>query len=57
MTTAPAGLVAAGLAPKSMTPRVGGAPGEIGALVLTLLVCAFLYRAGRSRVSSDAPRP
>jgi putative OPT family oligopeptide transporter len=52
-----AGLVAAGLAPKTMAPRLAGLPGEIGAVVLTLLVCAFLLRAGRSRVSSAAPRP
>jgi putative OPT family oligopeptide transporter len=52
-----AGLVAAGVAPKSMAPRLAGVAGEIGAVVVTLLVCVFLYRAGRSRVSSDAPKP
>jgi uncharacterized oligopeptide transporter (OPT) family protein len=52
-----AALVAAGLAPKTMAPRLAGLPGEIGAVVLTLLVCAFLLRAGRSRISSAGPRP
>jgi putative OPT family oligopeptide transporter len=52
-----AGLVAAGVAPKSMAPRLAGVAGEVGAVLVTLLVCAFLYRAGRSRVSSAAPRP
>jgi uncharacterized oligopeptide transporter (OPT) family protein len=44
-----AGLVAGGLAPKSLAPRLGGVPGEAVALVTTLLVCFFLYRAVRSR--------
>jgi putative OPT family oligopeptide transporter len=44
-----AGLVAAGVAPKSLAPRIGGVPGEAAALVATLLVCLFLYRAVRSR--------
>jgi len=52
-----AGLVAAGVAPKAMAPRLAGVAGEVGAVVVTLLVCAFLYRAGRSRVSSGAPKP
>ncbi len=44
-----AGLVAFGLAPKALEPRLGGLPGEAGALALVLAVCAFLYRGGRSR--------
>jgi putative OPT family oligopeptide transporter len=41
-------LVAEGWAPKSRPPIVGGAPGEGLALLGVLLVCAFLYRAGKS---------
>lgn len=44
-----AGLVVSGLAPKSMPPRIGGHPGEVGTLLLVLGVCAFLLRAGRKR--------
>ncbi len=43
-----AGLVAAGLAPRSMDPRLGGLAGELAALVVAVLVCAFLLRGGRS---------
>jgi hypothetical protein len=43
-----AGLVAAGLAPKAMDPRLGGLTGEVTALVVALAVCAFLVRGGRS---------
>jgi putative OPT family oligopeptide transporter len=43
-----AALVATGLAPKSMDPRLGGLPGELVALALAGAFCYFLYRAGRS---------
>jgi hypothetical protein len=43
-----AGLVAAGLAPKSMDPRLGGLTGEVAALLVGLAICAFLLRGGRS---------
>jgi len=54
-----AGLVAAGLAPRSMAPRLGGAPGEVAALLVALVVCAFLLAGGRgslSRRAAAAPR-
>ena len=41
-------LVAAGIAPRSMDPRVAGLTGEIVALVVVLAVSGFLIRAGRS---------
>jgi putative OPT family oligopeptide transporter len=44
-----AGLVAGGLAPRSLPPRISGLAGELGALAIGLLVCAFLYRAGTER--------
>ena len=44
-----AALVALRLVPKSMSPRLAGAPGEAVALVVIGLVCLFLYRAGRSQ--------
>ena len=43
-----AGLVAAGLAPRAMEPRLGGLAGELAALAVAVLVCAFLLRGGRS---------
>ena len=43
-----AALVAAGLAPRSMDPRLGGVTGEAAALAVALVVCFFLLRAGRS---------
>jgi len=42
-----AGLVAAGIAPRSMPPIVPGIAGEIAALGLVFLLAGFLYRAGR----------
>ncbi len=43
-----AGLVAGGIAPKAMDPRIGGLPGELVALVVAAAVCAFLVRGGRN---------
>jgi hypothetical protein len=43
-----AGLVAAGLAPRATEPRLGGLAGELAALAVAVLVCAFLLRGGRS---------
>jgi putative OPT family oligopeptide transporter len=43
-----AGLVAAGIAPRAMDPRLGGLAGELVALAVTVAVCAFLLRGGRS---------
>ncbi len=40
-------LVTLGVAPKSMDPRLAGLVGELAALSVVLLVCLFLYRAGR----------
>jgi OPT family oligopeptide transporter len=45
-----AGLVAAGLAPKSRPAMLDGVPGEIATLALVFGVCYFLWRAAR-RVS------
>ncbi|MCM2257379.1 MAG: oligopeptide transporter, OPT family [Vicinamibacteria bacterium] len=42
-------LVAAGLAPKSMDPRIAGVAGEVTAAAIVLAICAFLYRSGRQR--------
>ncbi|MFB3905855.1 MAG: OPT family oligopeptide transporter [Acidobacteriota bacterium] len=42
-----AGLVAAGIAPRTMPPIVPGPAGEIVALGVILLLGYFLYRAGR----------
>jgi putative OPT family oligopeptide transporter len=48
-----AALVATGLAPKTMDPRLGGLPGEVVALALAAAFCFFLYRAGRSRAGGE----
>jgi putative OPT family oligopeptide transporter len=40
-----AALVAAGVAPRNMLPRIGGHPGELAALALFAVVCIFLFRA------------
>ncbi|NJD32452.1 MAG: oligopeptide transporter, OPT family, partial [Gammaproteobacteria bacterium] len=44
-----AALVAGGLAPRSMDPRLGGLIGEVVALAVALAVCAFLLRGGRGK--------
>ena len=44
-----AGLVAGGLAPRSVDPRLPGLAGEAASFVAVALVCFFLFRAGRSR--------
>jgi hypothetical protein len=44
-----AGLVVAGLAPKSLDPRLGGLAGDVAALTVAVAVCSFLFRGGRSR--------
>jgi len=49
-----AALIALSLAPKSLPPRVGGAAGELGTLILLLLTCAILYRAA-SRIKTGRP--
>jgi putative OPT family oligopeptide transporter len=43
-----AGLVAGGVAPKSMDPRIAGLAGDFIALVVAAAVCLFLLRGGRS---------
>jgi putative OPT family oligopeptide transporter len=48
-----AGLVAAQVAPRAIAPRLPGALGEGAALLITLLLCAFLYRAGSPRPSPE----
>jgi putative OPT family oligopeptide transporter len=40
-------LVTIGVAPKAMDARLSGLAGEIGGFVVAMLVCLFLYRAGR----------
>jgi putative OPT family oligopeptide transporter len=42
-----AGLVAGGVAPKSKPVLIAGATGEVVAVAMILLICVFLYRAGR----------
>jgi hypothetical protein len=49
-----AGLVAAGIAPRAMDPRIGGLAGELIALAVTVAVCGFLLRGGRSGTPSDS---
>lgn len=44
-----AALVAAGLSPKSMAPRLPGLAGELTGLVVVAAVCLFMYRAARMR--------
>lgn len=44
-----AGLVAAQVVPRAMDPRLPGLVGDGAVLVILLLVCVFLYRAGQSR--------
>jgi putative OPT family oligopeptide transporter len=44
-----AALVATGVAPKAMEPRLGGLTGELVALAVALAVCAFLLRGGRAK--------
>jgi hypothetical protein len=44
-----AGLVAGGVAPRSVDPWLPGLAGEAAALIAVALVCFFLFRAGRSR--------
>lgn len=43
-----AGLVAAQVVPRSMPPRLPDAAGGLAVLAMTLGVCLFLHRAGRS---------
>ena len=42
-----AALVALGVAPKTLPPRLGGVPGELAAAAVLLLLCYFLWRAAR----------
>jgi putative OPT family oligopeptide transporter len=49
-----AGLVAAQVVPRSMSPRVSGFAGDLAVIVLLVAVCVFLYRAG---LSVPPPRP
>ncbi len=42
-----AALVAGGVVPKPLTPRLTGEAGELAALGAALLVCLFLFRGGR----------
>lgn len=44
-----AALVASGVVPRSMTPRIPGLPGEIAAFALILAVCFFLNRSGKQK--------
>jgi len=49
-----AALVAAGIAPKTIDPRLGGLAGELGALIIALGICYFLLRGGRQNASAAA---
>jgi uncharacterized oligopeptide transporter (OPT) family protein len=42
-----AALVAGGLAPQSLLPRLGGVAGSLAAVAVALAACVFLFRAGR----------
>jgi putative OPT family oligopeptide transporter len=42
-----AGLVAVGAAPRSRAPLLAGPAGAVGVLTAVVLLCFFLYRAGR----------
>src|SRR4029453_10102175 len=44
-----AALVAGGLAPRSMEPRLAGLAGELGCLAIIALFCWFLDGGGRDR--------
>lgn len=44
-----AALVAGGVVPRDLAPRLGGLAGEAAALAVAAAVCAFLYRGGRGR--------
>ena len=45
-----AALVASGVAPRSMTPHLGGTAGSAAVSVVILATCAFLWLAGRARL-------
>ena len=44
-----AGLVAAGLAPQEHDPQLTGSFGQAGILLVTLLICVFLWRSCRKQ--------
>jgi putative OPT family oligopeptide transporter len=44
-----AALVAGGVVPRDLPPRLGGLAGEAVALLVAAAVCVFLYRGGRGR--------
>ena len=52
-----AGLVAAGVAPKSMDSRITGIAGSLAALLVILAVCWFLYQSGISREKREDRTP
>jgi uncharacterized oligopeptide transporter (OPT) family protein len=47
-----AALVAGGLVPKTLEPRLGGLGGEAAALVVAAALCLFLYRGGRASTTT-----
>jgi hypothetical protein len=49
-----AALVASGVAPRSMDPRIAGAAGEVVTFAVLVAVAAFLVRAARP-VSTSGP--
>jgi putative OPT family oligopeptide transporter len=44
-----AALVAGGIVPRDLEPRLGGLAGEAAALAVAAVVCVFLLRGGRGR--------
>jgi putative OPT family oligopeptide transporter len=53
-----AGLVAVGAAPRSQAPLLSGSVGAGMVVVIVVLLCGFLYRAGRGRrLTTSAVRP
>jgi len=49
-----AALVASGIAPKSMEPRIAGPLGDLITIAVFLAVCYFLYRGGTARDSGKS---
>jgi putative OPT family oligopeptide transporter len=51
-----AALVAGGIAPRSLAPRLGGGAGAAAALLVALAVCFFLLRGGRGGARAETDR-
>jgi putative OPT family oligopeptide transporter len=49
-----AALVASGIAPKSMEPRIAGLPGDLTTIAVFLALCYFLYRGATAKDTSKS---